>query len=99
MKPYDWDDFKNERMVRRRKVSFKEAVAAIETGQLLDIIDHPNPGKYPGQKIYILVLKNYVHIVPFTEEEDRIVLETIIPSRKFTKRYLSGGKDEKNQVG
>ncbi len=67
---------------------------AIESGGLLDILRHPNPAKYPRQRILVVELDGYVHLVPFVEERDHFFLKTIIPSRKATRDYLKlGGKD------
>jgi len=67
---------------------------AIESGGLLDILRHPNPAKYPRQRILVVELNGYVHLVPFVEERDHFFLKTIIPSRKATRDYLKlGGKD------
>jgi len=53
----------------------------------LDIIKHPNSEKYPNQKIYIVLLSNYAHMVPFVKKNDYIFLKTIAPSRKMNKKY------------
>ena len=57
----------------------------IEGKDILDVLDNIN---YPNQKIFVLEIDNYVYLVPFVENEDEIFLKTIIPSRKFTKKYL-----------
>jgi len=31
---------------------------------------------------------NYVYLIPFVEDEEKVFLKTIIPSRKATKYYL-----------
>jgi len=36
----------------------------------------------------------YAYLVPFVETENEIFLKTIIPSRKATRRYLRGKKDD-----
>jgi len=33
-------------------------------------------------------IENYAYVVPFVEDEEKIFLKTIIPSRKMTKLYL-----------
>ncbi len=87
MKPFLWDFEKNEWLKRERGVSFEQVVLHIEQGDLLDILEHPNPQKYPGQRILIVRLEVYVYLVPCLEMEDGVVLKTIIPSRKLTKQY------------
>ena len=87
MKPFLWDPEKNEWLKRERGISFDQVVLHIEQGDLLDILEHPNPQMYPGQRILIVRLEEYVYLVPCLEMEDGVVLKTIIPSRKLTKQY------------
>ena len=88
MKYFDWDLEKNEELKRERDVSFEEALIAIEEGFILDIVEHPKKGKYPNQRIFIIHITDYVYLVPFVEDTEKIFLKTIIPSRKATKKYL-----------
>ena len=69
-------------------------VVAIESGGLLDILPHPNPAEYPRQKILVVSADDYVHLVPFVEEERYFFLKTVIPSRKATKDYLTRGEPD-----
>jgi len=91
MKYYSWNNEKNRRLKAERNVSFEEVVFYIERGQLLDIVEHPNQEKYRGQRIFIVNIDDYAYLVPFVETEREILLKTIIPSRKATKKYLRGG--------
>ena len=88
MKYYDWNEEKNETLKKTRNISFEVIVIQIEMGSLLNILEHPNKQKYKNQKIFVVEYENYVYLVPFIEEEDKIFLKTIIPSRKATKQYL-----------
>lgn len=98
MKYYSWSNEKNIRLQAERNVSFEEVVFYIERGQLLDIVAHPNPKKYKEQRIFIVNIDNYIYLVPFLETDNEIILKTIIPSRKATKKYLRGDKDGKNSA-
>lgn len=89
MKYFDWDREKNEWLIQKRGISFEEILLAIESGYLLDIAEHPNKAKYPNQRVFIVELEDYAYLVPFVEDEERIFLKTIIPSRKATKKYLN----------
>ena len=60
----------------------------IEQGDVLDIIIHPNPNKYPAQQVLILNVNGYAYAVSFVEQGEDRFLKTIIPSRKLTKQYL-----------
>lgn len=59
----------------------------IEQGAVLNVMAHPNPEKYPSQKIFEVLVGDYVYLVPFAETGNEIFLKTVIPSRKATKRY------------
>jgi len=96
MKPFRWNHEKNEQLKAERNISFEEIVLAIETDGLLDLLQHPNPDKYPNQLVFVVALYDYACLVPFVEEENYSFLKTIIPSRKATRDYLKqGGSDEK----
>jgi hypothetical protein len=96
MKPFRWNHEKNQQLKAERDVSFEEVVLAIEADGLLDVLRHPNPGKYPNQLVFVVALNGYVCLVPFVEEAEYFFLKTIIPGRKATRDYLKqGGPDEK----
>ena len=89
MKRFDWNESKNIVLQKLRKVSFEDVVAAIKNEKLIEVVDHPNKEKYPNQKIFIVEIYDYIHIVPFVEDEEKYFLKTIYPSREATKRYLN----------
>ncbi|MBM5803513.1 MAG: BrnT family toxin [Cyanobacteria bacterium K_DeepCast_35m_m2_155] len=82
MKPMAWSPEKNAQLIAERQLCFEDVVVAIEAGDLLDVLEHPNPGRYPNQRILVAGLKGYVHLVPYVETEEKLFLKTIIPSRK-----------------
>lgn len=88
MKYFDWDESKNKTLSIERGISFEEIKVAVEEGRVLDVYDHPNQKKYPGQKIVVVEIKNYAYVVPFVEDNEKIFFKTIIPNRKETKKYL-----------
>jgi hypothetical protein len=90
MKPFRWSSAKNEILQLQRGVSFEAVVVAIESGDLLDIVEHPNQARYPGQRILVVLISGYVHLVPSVEAEDHLFLKTIIPSSKATIAYRPG---------
>ncbi len=85
---------KNEWLREVRGVTFHNIVFHIEAGDLLDVLEHKTPDRYPGQRIFVVNVEGYVCLVPFVESEDTIFLKTIIPSRKMTKQYLGVKKHE-----
>lgn len=82
---------KNLKLIQERKISFEEVIAAIESDQILDILEHPNNKKYEHQKVYVICIRDYVYLVPFViDNEGNIFLKTIIPSRKAKQKYIKG---------
>ncbi|OGE98610.1 hypothetical protein A2814_01435 [Candidatus Nomurabacteria bacterium RIFCSPHIGHO2_01_FULL_38_19] len=71
-----------------QKVDFNDVMVAINRGNILDIVHHPQRKKYPNQRIFIIQINQYAYLVPFIEDEEKIFLKTIYPSRKATKDYI-----------
>lgn len=92
MKRFNWNPEKNQQLIQERGISFEDVVFFLLQGQVLDDLVHSNTSKYPGQRIFVLNIDDYIHLVPYVESEDEIFLKTIIPSRKATKEYLGGRK-------
>ncbi len=85
---YAWNSEKNEELIKERGISFERVICHIEKQEVLDIIKHPNTSKYPNQRMFIINIDNYAYLVPFVENNSKIFLKTIIPSRKATRKYL-----------
>ena len=90
MKTFNWNSDKNAWLKANRGISFEEIIFHIEQGGELAVTHHPNQARYPGQKISVVLVDDYVYLVPFVENDSEIFLKTIIPSRKATKQYLGG---------
>ena len=88
MKSYIRDEEKNLLLKFERGVSFEEVVFHINNGDLLARLDHPNRTKYSHQQIFIVLIEEYVYMVPFVEDKDKYFLKTIIPGRKFKRQYF-----------
>jgi uncharacterized DUF497 family protein len=94
MKPFRWFAEKNETLKQERGISFEEITVAVEGGGLLEVVPHPQPSKYPRQRIMVVEVAGYAYLVPFVEETDHYFLKTIIPSRKATRGFITGGADD-----
>ena len=80
---FDWSLEKNRQLAKQRGVSLERVISAIERGCLVDVLEHPNQERYPGQMIYVVEVDRYPYLVPFAVAEDGTrILKTIIPSRK-----------------
>jgi uncharacterized DUF497 family protein len=88
MKVIRWNSEKNERLLQERGVCFEQVLLVLEQDEVLDVIEHPNQRKYPGQRQLIVAIDGYAYLVPFVEDESEIFLKTMIPSRKATEKYL-----------
>ncbi len=88
MAAFDWSPEKNRKLVEEREISFERVVSSIERGGIVDVLEHPDQKRYPGQMIYVVDIEQYLHLVPFVIEPDGTrFLKTIIPSRKAMREY------------
>jgi predicted DNA binding CopG/RHH family protein len=80
VKYFAWDDAKNAKLRAERGIGFEDVVFHIERGDLLDLLDileHPNPDRYAGQRIFVVQREDYVYLVPCVEDEHTVFLKTI----------------------
>ena len=94
MKRIEWNDEKNMQLQRERNLSFEAVLIAIEQGKLIDIT--PNPSSHHShQNVLVVEIDDYLVLVPFIEDEEKIFLKTAFRSRKVTKNRLRNDKNEK----
>ncbi|WP_069472617.1 DUF4258 domain-containing protein [Candidatus Marithrix sp. Canyon 246] len=79
MRTIRWNLEKNKILKQQRGIYFDDVLIAIE--------DHPNKEQYPHQRIFIVNIQGYIHIVPFVEDKQGIFLKTVFPSRTYHKKY------------
>ena len=65
-------------LIAERQLCFESVVVAIEAGELLDVFEHRNQQRYPGQRVLVVQLEGYVHLVPYVETAEHFFLKTII---------------------
>jgi len=92
MKDYLFSKDKDILLKKIRGIGFDEIIEAITQGKIIKVINHHNTEKYPTQKIYLVEIRNYIFSVPFVEEKDYFFLKTIIPNRKYAKKYIKNYK-------
>lgn len=92
MKNLVWDEKKNERLKKERGIGFEQAILAI-IGDGFIKVEKNLSSNHANQYVYVLNINNYGYLVPFVEDNDRIFLKTIIPSRKATKKYITNFKN------
>ena len=86
-KVFNWNPDNNQLLIFYTGISFERIVFEINCGNELAVLEHPNQDKYPGQRISMVQVDDYVYAVPFIETDEEIFLKTIIPSRKATKKH------------
>jgi hypothetical protein len=91
---FEWDPHKNELLKSTRDISFEAIVVHLGLGDLWRIADHPDQARYPGQKLFFVLIEDYIHIIPYEQRGEVIWLITIIPSRKAIRDYLEEKNDE-----
>jgi len=91
---FTWCAEKDAHLEQVRGVGFKQIVQHIQAGHLLDILEHPNPGRYPEQRVLVVEMQGYVYAVPYEKMGNAFHLKTVFPSRKLTRRYLGSENSE-----
>ena len=94
VKPIRWNEEKNQLLMIQRKLSFEMVLDKLENQDILVRRSHPDKKRYPHQFIFVVEMNGYICYVPFVENDEKIFLKTIIPSRKLEKEF-KGAKDEK----
>jgi len=85
---FDWDKDKNRKLKEERNIQFEDIVVAIQNGGLIRKIKHTNPERYSDQELLLVLLNNYVYVIPAVPTEKGFFLKTIYKSRKYTKLLL-----------
>lgn len=82
---FKWNPDKNKILYETRGISFDEVVQAVSDGCGIADVPHWNRERYPGQRIMIVRVSDYVYLIPYVKDGDDYFLKTIIPSRKATR--------------
>jgi hypothetical protein len=89
---YDWDKEKDKILKADRGISFDLIVEAIESGKILDVLEHHHANRRPDQKIIVVEVNNYAYVVPCAFDGDKRFLKTAYVSRKCTHKCLRKGE-------
>jgi len=91
MKYVAWDVDKNEWLKIARGISFEEIMNAMVEGNAITILRHKNVDRHPNQRLFVVNIDNYAYLVPFVEDDEKVFLKTVYPSRKYTRQYIEKG--------
>jgi hypothetical protein len=89
-----WSRDKNLWLQKERGLSFEDVENAIEGGGFRDDIAHPDPKKFPGQRLLIVEIGEQICVVPYVTDGRVRFLKTIYPSRKAKRIYGKAQNDE-----
>jgi uncharacterized DUF497 family protein len=87
---YAFDSDKNAWFIRERGISFEQIIALIESGNLIQVLEHHDRTRYPNQLLYEVDVDGYIYVVPVVRERQTLFLKTIYPSRKATRNRGKG---------
>lgn len=87
---YAFDPDKNAWLIRERGISFDQIIALIESGNLVQVLEHHDRERYPNQLLYEVDVDGYIYVVPVVREHRTLFLKTIYPSRKATRTRAKG---------
>jgi uncharacterized DUF497 family protein len=88
-KRIEWNLEKNMQLLRERGVTFEMVESLWDTPAVVEILPNPNAEKYLQQFVAIIKIADYMHTVPYVEDEEKIFLKTIIPNSYYQKIYNS----------
>jgi len=73
-----------------RGLSFESIVVAMDRGHLIAAYPHP---KRSNQKIFEVAIDDYIVVVPYVEDDEKIFFKTAFHSRKANKAKERGDKN------
>lgn len=83
MKRIEWSEEKNKQLQIERGLSFEAIIVSIEQGKLVDVVSNPS-SKHTNQNVLVVEIEDYLVLVPYVEDEEKIFLKTAFKSRKLT---------------
>ena len=87
---YAFDPDKNTWLIRERGISFEQIIALIESGHLVQVLEHHDRERYHNQLLYEVDVGGYIYVVPVVRDHQTLFLKTIYPSRKATRSRAKG---------
>jgi uncharacterized DUF497 family protein len=91
---FRWSEEKDAWLREHRGISFEDIVVALDNGRLLATRRRTGRSAFAHQEILYVDIGDYVFMIPFVRDQEWIFLKTIIPTRKGTRDFLRGLRDE-----
>ncbi len=77
------DENKNKKLLKERGVNFETVIDKTAKGEIALDFKHPNPDKYPNQRIMVVVINDYTYCVPYVQTKNEIFLKTVLSRQKI----------------
>ena len=71
-KIFNWNPDKNQLLIVDRGISFERIVFEISSGNELAVLEHPNQEKYPGQRISMVQVDDYVYAEKWLRKVEQV---------------------------
>lgn len=86
---FDFSEEKNQMQKERWGFGFEYVIVHLSKNALLDDLRHKNRDKYARQRVFVVLIDNYIFLVPYVRDTVRnvIFLKTFFKSREAMKRY------------
>lgn len=84
----EWNPEKNAALKARYGFGFERVLVALSEGALVERRAHPSRTRYVHQQQLLVLIDDYIWVVPFVEQDGGIFLKTMFPSRKATRIFM-----------
>lgn len=80
-----YDSGKADKLLKERGICLEEISGLLAAGEILGTIKNP---ARPGQRVFLLMYKGYVHAVPYiNDEKGNYIIKTAYRTRKYNKIF------------
>ena len=88
-----WSDDKNYLIRRQRMIAFEDIAIEVNRNNVIDTVYNHNPERYPGQHLFLVMVRGYLYTVPYYQiDDDTVRLVTAYPDGDRMRQYVLAGR-------
>ena len=88
-----WSDDKNYLIRRQRMIAFEDIAIEVNRNNVIDTVYNHNPERYPGQHLFLVMVRGYLYTVPYYQiDDDTVRLVTAYPDGDRMSQYVLAGR-------
>ena len=88
-----WSDDKNYLIRRQRMIAFEDIAIEVNRNNVIDTVYNHNPERYPGQHLFLVMVRGYLYTVPYYQiDDDTVRLVTAYPDGDRMRQYVLTGR-------